>query len=188
MDRELNRPVDCFITSHSPRTPEREYAFALTQVALHANGFNPIVIEEKMLDRYFKCDEMAESEIYIMCDNDIIPATPDTLNKLVNLMYEYPILSQLGLGWRHDLRQQEVESWVRGTISDDVWEMDHVGGCMAIRKGTIPNLGYECDYENGIGDDKIVAKIAREMGYKVGLAPKLWFHHLGGPFSTLWKQ
>lgn len=179
--------IDCFITTQGNRSPEREYFFYLTQLALHLQGFSSKTVEKPMLERYFECDRQAESDIYIMCDDDIIPATSNTLTSLVNTLREHPEISQLGLGWRPDMKNESNNSWIRGHITKDIWEIDHVGGCVAIRKGTIKDLGYRTDYKNGIGDDKIAGKIARELGYKVAVSNKLYFHHLGSNFTTVWK-
>lgn len=153
---------------------------------MHGNGFYATLVEEPMLKRYFKCEELADSSIYILSDDDVIPGTPDTLNRLITIMRQNPEYSQLGLAWRKDMRSEENNSWIRGK-KKDIWEMDHVGGIMAIRKGTIQDLGYKTDYKNSIGDDRIMGKTARDLGFKVGIVPHLYFHHLGAGRSVVWK-
>lgn len=177
--------IDCFITSKAPRTKERGYFLSLTQLALHANGFNAIIIEKPMLERYLECERLATSDIYLLSDDDIIPGTPSTLKNLVTLMEKHPEISQLGLSLRKDLRREEMGEWIKGDIGEDIWEVDHVGGIMAIRRGTIKDNGERPSYPYGDGDDRIMGRVAREGGYKVGIANKLWFHHLGAGFSTL---
>lgn len=180
---------DAFITTTAHKIPEREYFFQLTQKALELNGFRATIVQKPMLERYFECERLAQSDIYILCDDDIIPATHDTLKHLIFLMRRHPELSQLGLGWSQNMQSEFNSSWRRGIISPRIWEFGHCGGCMAIRKGTIRDLGYQCDYSKGRGDDQVVGDIARELGYKVGIAHQLYFHHLanGQKYSTVWK-
>jgi GT2 family glycosyltransferase len=175
--------IDCFLTSHHGLNKEREYFEELTIKSLQLNGFNPIIIRKKMLKRYFEAEKLAKSKIYIVCDNDVIFPTHDTLEKLVEIMRKNPKLSQLGLGWRKDMSPEANSSWRLGTVSDDVWEFASCGGCMAIRKGTIKDLGYKMEFEN-YGDDRVIGRIARELGYKVGIAHNLYFIHLGNEYST----
>lgn len=176
-------PVDCFITTHKGRSVEREYFLALTQLALHSSGFDATVVEKPMLQRYYECEYLADSSIYILSDDDVIPATPQTLKELVKIMKDHPDYSQLGLSWKQDMKSEENSSWIlnKGKV---IWEMDHVGGIMAIRKGTIKNLGYRAEYPSGYGDDRVMGKTARELGFKVGIIPHLYFHHLGAKFTT----
>lgn len=170
--------VNCFITTHKDRTPERDYFFGLTQFALTMSGYSPTIVEKPMLERYFACEYLANEYIYIICDDDIIPGTPDTLKKLVEIMRKHPEYSQLGLSWKPNMTDESNSSWIRHK-SEDIWEMDHVGGCMAIRKGTIKNFGYKTEFESGYGDDRVMGRVARDQGLKVGIVPNLFFHHLG---------
>lgn len=175
--------VDCFLTTHTNLTPEREYLQEITLKCLQLNGFSPIIIEKRMLERYFEAERLARTDIYIVCDNDILLPRSDTLNKLVEIMQKHPELSQLGLGWKKDMQDESTSSWRVGTISDDVWEFLSCGGCMAIRKGTIKDLDIKMEFEN-YGDDRVIGQIARSLGYKVGIAHKLYFIHLGNEYST----
>lgn len=166
--------VNCFITTNR----KREYLLGLTQLALYQNGFYATIVEKPMLQRYFECEHLADEQIYILCDDDIIPSSSSTLKELVSIMRRHPEYSQLGLSWRRDMKSEENSSWIRNK-EKEIWEMDHVGGCMAIRKGTIKNLGYKAEFESGYGDDRVMGRTARELGYKVGIVPHLYFHHLG---------
>lgn len=174
---------DCFITTDY----QREYYRNLTYNALILNGVYPQMVEKPMLERYFECERLATTDIYILSDDDIIPKDNDTIPKLIALMEAHPELSQLGLCWKEDINDNELSGWGIGRIDKDVYEMDHVGGVMAIRKGTIKDLGYKTDFEEGIGDDRIMGRTARELGFKVALATNLSFIHLGQGKSTVWK-
>jgi hypothetical protein len=174
--------VNSFITTNG----EREYFLGLTQFALSLSGYPATVVKKPMLERYFECERLADEYIYILCDDDIIPATSNTLKELVSIMRKHPEYSQLGLAWKKNMESEANNSWIRSK-DDDIWEMDHVGGCMAIRKGTIKNLGHTVDYKTGWGDDRVMGKTARETGHKVGIVPHLYFHHLGNGQSTVWK-
>lgn len=168
---------------------ERGYFRSLTKLAVVESGLYPKIIHKPMLERYFECERQAKSDIYILMDDDCIPATSQTLIELVALLKRRPDISQLGLGWQQSMESERGSAWKLAELDEDVWEFDHCGGIMAIRKGTIKDLGFKTDYENGIGDDKVMGKTARELGYKVGIAHKLWFHHLGAgkDLSTVWK-
>lgn len=172
--------VDCFITTNDERTYFKE----LTKTALISSGFNVKYIRKPMLTRYFKAEHEAQTDLYIFIDDDIIPSTVDTLKELVSIMKEHPEYSQLGLGWKPDMRSEEGSSWIRNK-GDPIWEMDHCGGCMIIRKGTIKDLGIKPEFPSGYGDDRVMGETARRLGYKVGIVPHLWFHHLGVQSSTI---
>ena len=179
--------MQVFLTSHKPLTKERKYFEKLTLLSLQLNGFKPIIIRKKMLERYFEAERLATSPIYIVCDNDIVLATPDTLKQMVEIMQKYPNLSQLGCGWGN-MQAEEHSPWRLGTIGDDVWEFHSAGGCIAIRKGTIKDLGIKMEFKN-YGDDRVIGETARAWGYKVGIAHKLKMYHLGmGNEYTTFKQ
>lgn len=174
--------TDCFITSNL----ERKYLAKITLKALSLNGECAWLVNAPMLDRYFECESKSRTGIYILSDDDIIPAREDSIKNLVKILEERPEYGIIGLSWKPNLKAEEVSGWL---IKDegDVLEMDHVGGIMAIRKGVLEDLGERCDYENGTGDDKVIGRIIRKKGYKVGLYIKDYFHHLGAGNSTVWK-
>lgn len=171
--------IDCFITTNK----KRPYFLSLTERALTLSGFLPTIINEPLLYRYFECERQAKTDIYILSDDDVIPATQNTLRNLIEIMEAHPEYSQLGLGWKHDMTSEAGSPWIRGKESD-VWEMDHIGGLMAIRKGTIKDLGHKAEFTSGYGDDRVMGKTARDLGYKVGLVPTLYFHNLGFNYTT----
>lgn len=169
---------DVFVTTNH----RRPYFHNLTLRALELSGFKPQVVVKPMLERYFECERLAKTDIYIMCDDDIIPAYQDTLSRLIDIMHDNKEYSQIGLAWRPDMQAEKGNSWTL-TTDGRLWEMDHCGGCVAIRKGTII-IDKEYDEDMCYGDDRIVAQIARSNGYKIGIARDLWFHHLGINQST----
>ena len=176
--------IETFITTNY----ERDYLRSITERALILNDCDIKCVHKPMLERYFECDRLSRHEVYILSDDDVIPAHPDTLVRMVAILRKCPELSQLGLAWKPGLTRQEIGDWYRGEIASNILEVDHVGGIVAIRKSTIQDLGYKCDYPKGIGDDKIVAKIARERGYKVGLLIDDYFHHIGVGQTVVWNE
>jgi hypothetical protein len=164
---------DCFLTTNKARP----YFLKLTKLALRENGFSPKIIKKPMLERYYECERQAKTPIYIVCDDDCIPATSNTLSALISLMEANPDYGQLGLGWRQNMKDEENNSWIRAK-GEDIWDFDQCGGIIAIRKGSLKDLGYKMEYPN-YGDDKVIGRVAKELGYKVGVAHKLFFHHLG---------
>lgn len=103
-------------------------------------------------------------------------------------MQKHPKLSILGCGWGN-MQNEEGSPWRLGTISEDVWEWHSVGGCLAIRKGTIKDLGLKMEFKN-YGDDRVLGDTARAWGYKVGVAHKLKMYHLGmgNEYTTFRKE
>ena len=170
--------ADVFVTTNN----RRPYFHNITLRALELSGCKPQVVVKPMLERYFECERLAKTDLYVMCDDDIVPAYPDTISKLVELMRERPDYSQISLGWKMDMNEEKRNPWFIST-DGPVWENDHCGGCVVIRKGTIVD---DNDYTGDMcyGDDRVIARIARSKGYKVGVASKLWFHHLGVNQST----
>lgn len=174
----VNEQIDCFMCSTREKSREREYFEQLTMQSLSLNGFTPKVLYKPLLLRYYEAERRASSPFYIFCDNDIVLATPDTLLQLVEVMRRHPEYSQLGLGWLPNMNPERDSSWKTGE-NGEIWDFDHVGGCMIIRKGTIKDLGYKPEFESGYGDDRVMGKVARELGYRVGVVPSLYFYHLG---------
>lgn len=179
------KKVDCFLTSHNKITKLREYFEELTIKSLQLNGYKPIIIRKKMLERYFYAEKLATTKIYIVCDNDVVFPQDDTLDKLIETMKKHPEIAILGLGWKKDMSDEKNSSWKLGEMGD-VWEFDGAGGCLAIRKGILKDMGYKMEFEN-YGDDRVIGRIAREKGYKVGVAHKLYFINLG-QYDSSFKQ
>jgi hypothetical protein len=176
--------VDCFMCSTRELSDERRYFEGLALKSLIGNGMSPKVLYKPMLQRYYEAEKQAKTDLYILCDNDIVLATPDTLPKLISIMGQHPEYSQLGLGWKSDMEAERNSSW-KTNENGDIWDFDHVGGCLVIRKGIIRDLGYMTEFESGYGDDRVMGKVARELGYRVGIVPSLYFYHLGAKYSTL---
>lgn len=177
------QPIEAFMCSHYPLTPEREYYEQLAIQALRLNGLLPEIIRKKFLERYFEAERLASTEIYIFADNDLIPSSPTTIKQLVEIMQDNPEYSQLGLGWLEDMEPERSNSWKTGE-NGKIWDFDHVGGIVAIRKGSIKNLGLIPEYKDGYGDDRVMGATARRLGYKVGIVPSLYFYNLGKKHST----
>jgi len=178
--------MDIFLTTHQPLSKEREYFENLTLTSLFLSGFKPIIIRKKMLERYFEAERLSTSDIYIVCDNDIMLEKPDTLKRLEETMRKYPELAILGLGWRKDMEVERNSSWKLGEM-DDVWEFKSAGGCLAIRKGILKDLGFKMEFEN-YGDDRVLGETVRQLGYKVGIAHKLLMYHLGNEYTTFGQE
>lgn len=174
--------VDCFMCSTENLSPERQYFERLTLCSLFHNGFTPQVLYKPLLLRYYEAEQRTSTPLYVFCDNDIKFPAHDTLPKLIEIMEKHPEYSQLGLGWSSDMSRERNSSW-KISENGEIWDFNHVGGCMVIRKGTIKDLGYKAEYESGYGDDRVMGKIARELGYKVGIVPSLYFTHLGGDYG-----
>lgn len=173
--------VDCFVTSNLARPYFKK--LTLKALSVQKPTLHPKLVVAPMLIRYFECERRATTPLYVLCDDDCVPATEDTMHKLEEIMKVHPEYSQLGLGWKANMKDEESNGWIlnRGPT---IWEMFAVGGCMIIRKGTIKDLGIKPEFESGYGDDRVMGETARRLGYKVGIVPSLYFHHLGAQFTT----
>lgn len=175
--------MDIFLTTHRPLSPRRKYFEKLTIKSLQENGYKPIIIRKKMLERYWEAERLATSDIYVVCDNDIVLSKPDTIDKLVDTLRKHPDVAILGLAWRPDMQPELGSPWRFGELDDDVWEFHSAGGCLAIRKGILKDLGLKMEFEN-YGDDRVIGETVRKLGYKVGIAHKLVMFNLGYEDTT----
>lgn len=173
--------IDCFITTNF----QRPYFLDLTSRALVLSGLEVQFVNEPMLERYYECERRALSDVYVLSDDDVIPHSKDALRNLVKVLEKRKDYGMIGLSYKPNLKSEET-SWCMG-VDNDVLQFDHVGGIMAIRKGVLTPTSELPDYRNGHGDDRIVGKIFRENGYKVGILSAEHFIHLGEGKSTVWQ-
>lgn len=179
--------IEAYLCTTKYRDRTRNYFHNLTAFAFSSLDTDYHFLQEPMLERYYEAERRAKRPMYIFSDDDIIPEKEDSLQLLVQALSDYPQYAMIGLAWKKGLNCEEMGKWFYRKESDDLWEVDHVGGIMAIRKGVIEDLGEKCDYPNGIGDDKVICAGIRKSGYKVGLLAKERFHHLGECHSVAWK-
>lgn len=178
--------ISTFVCSTRILSPYRRYFEELTLQSLkrQEGTLPPLMLYKPFISRYYEANKLAKTEIFLLCDNDIILPTHDTLHKAVKIMEQHPDYSQLGLGWLPDMERERQSSWKTGE-NGEIWEFDHCGGCVLIRKDSIKDLGYKAEFENGYGDDRVMGKTARELGYKVGVIPSLYFIHLGNGYGEM---
>ena len=178
--------VDSFICSTPTLTPHRHYFQQITLACLQRQDgvIPPQMLYKPFILRYYEANRLAKTNIFVLCDNDIVLPTHDTLQKAIRIMEKYPNYSQLGLGWLPDMERERQSSWKTGE-NNEIWDFDHCGGCVLIRKDSIKDMGYKAEFDNGYGDDRVMGKIAREMGFKVGVIPSLYFIHLGDGYGEM---
>lgn len=181
-----NSTIETFMTSVSKRS---DYYRLVTQKALELSGCSVNLIENSpMLDRYKVAEMLSTEEIYVLCDDDIIPSSKHAIKNMVECLRSHPEFGIMGLSWKKGISCGEMGEWCKGEYDKEVLVFDHVGGIMAIRKGCIPESTWneKCDYQNGLGDDKVVCRSVLKNGYKTGLYTQDWFTHLGHYQSTCW--
>lgn len=178
---------------------KRPYEFFLTQKAIcQQKGVEHYmtIYDQPLFDNVLACEKMATpGQIYIVCDDDIIPSHTDTLRVLVEELEARPDFGIMGLAWKPALHNDEIRGWtaqnVASTIDptvvdENLVEVDHVGGIYAIRQGFLKDDGQRPNLVIGIGDDRLVSGQIRAAGLKVGLFKKRWFNHIGDGKSTVW--
>lgn len=184
----------------------RQYFRQLVRDAVVLNGCDhPLMISDaEPLERFLLADKRAKVDVgdfYIICDDDCLPATPSAFERAIEILEEFDEIGILGLAWKRGLRPDDMGAWKKSDYFDvddesfptRVWEVDHVGGIIAVRKGALANPAPTAqfrtlDLEHGIGDDQVLADIVRANGFKVCITSDVWFHHLGEGFSVIWPK
>lgn len=147
--------TDCFIA----QTSKNPYYSSLTERALKLSGFLPILINAPSLFRYFQCESEATTDIYIFSDDNVIPATRNTVTELLEVFERYPDYAVLGLCERDETFRSNKE----------VLERESVKGIQAVRRGILRELGYRDDE-----DSAAIARTFKSLGYKVGITRNLY--------------
>lgn len=163
---------------------KRPYETHLTCEALLpdmiVNDFPPFM-------NYLECERIATTDIYVICDDDIIPARKDTVENLCYMLEAHPEIGILGLAYKSNMQKEDMVGWIRGEdIDRDIFDIDHVGGIFAIRRGILEDLGERPNRNAGIGDDMVLCRQFRKKGYKVAIYVGDWFIHIGEGKSTYW--
>ena len=178
--------MDCFIaTSHLDRL-DRRYFLQITKQAL--SPFAPQIISTGAFERYGEAERKAESEIYILSDDDIIPADPSVIPMGLEIMSKHPEIGLLGFAWNKNLSFSDLGSWAKEKLNDGLVEIDHVGGLRIVRKGLCAEVKPSGAGWLSKADDKAHSEAIKAAGYKVVIWLGGWFHHLGEGYSVIWKK
>ena len=146
---------DCFLTQLNLNP----YHCSLVEKSLRLSGFLPILISGPSLFRYFECERQAQTDIYIFSDDNVIPATRNTIAQLLEVFARYPDYAQLGVNWdRHHFDSNK-----------EVLERGYVRGLQVIRRGVLKDLGYAME-----DDNEAIGKTFKKLGYKVGIVKNLY--------------
>ncbi|MHC5066130.1 MAG: hypothetical protein ACYTG5_19395 [Planctomycetota bacterium] len=138
--------------------------------------------EEFQRERRICADIAAESDIYVVADDDCLPRAEPFVEYALKVMGEHPefaILSLLPTNARiMRWRPQDYETYEH----EDVTEHVSVGGIRFCRKGILE----EWPEMTGKGYDREHGDAIRDAGYRVGYFRHLTMNHLGEGYSTVW--
>ncbi len=134
-------------------------------------------------ERRIAADEMADSDIYVVADDDcFLPADFD-LDACLKIMNEHPEFAVLSLMHSNcNFSEWTPENYAVQSDSD-VAEHYAAGGVRFCRKGVIkewPPMG------DGPGYDTIHGEAIRAAGYRIGYFRKHFDFHLGEGKSSVW--
>jgi hypothetical protein len=134
--------------------------------------------------------ERATTALYVVSDNDVIPAQPDTIARGLEVMRQHPTLGVLGYCWQKP-KKEPYGTWLRRDCGD-YWKVGYCGGLWIVRREAVSNWCAEVrlpvDYANGIGEDRLFCEAVERNGYDIGVLPDRWFCHLGEGQSTIWPN
>lgn len=151
--------------------------------------FKVATIEQENMqrDRRIKADELSNSDIYVVTDDDCMPLGVDFIARGVAVMAAHPefgVLAALNIRSK-TLFDNGIPPYTGTFIDEDVWECHAVGGIRFCRKGIIkewpPSVtpgSYDCQHQEAL--DK--------AGYKAGYMLKVTMNHLGEGLSTHWPE
>lgn len=146
----------------------------------HEKGFF-IEWEKMQRSRRIFADQMAESEIYVLTDDDCMPLGVDFIARGLAVMQAHPefgILAAMNV-----LNKNDAEPYTGKFIDDDVWECHAVGGIRFCRKGIIKEWPESVD--PGSYDMQHHEALVK-AGYKAGYMRRVQFNHLGIGLSSHW--
>lgn len=170
---------------------KRMYEYDLTMRAMLAQKhceYSMTIYNVPMFENILECEKKATTDIYVVSDDDIIPSRADTVRRLCEKMDEHPEIGIMGLAWHPALSPDSFAAWTKEEIEWKLWEVDHVGGITAIRRGILEDMGDRPNTLLAIGDDKLIANVIRKKGYKVAIWLDDCFYHIGEGKSTVWGQ
>lgn len=136
--------------------------------------------EGSLFRRYLLAEALAESEYFLMCDNDMLPKTEGWLSRGLEVMRAHPQFGHVVYRMEHSdfsgdhaFEDQDVRSIAKG------------GGFNLIRRDarTAPfRVPFIFDPNNA--DDKCYCSAIRESGRLVGQFQRLYVEHIGRQEST----
>jgi hypothetical protein len=176
--------VECYVRAGAGR----EYLRMLTCLSLRFQGFNPRLIEGlSAADALKEATRLAQTDFYVISDDDYVAAQPDAIGCGLRLLAETPKLGLVGLCW-----QKPQKKLYGGWFNWDwnaYWSVAYFGGLFIVRRDAVlVDLKFEPNYQEGIGEDRLFCEAVRLNGFDVGVLPDRWAVHLGESQSTVWPK
>lgn len=137
------------------------------------------------LERRVRADELANSQFYVVADDDCLLPDTDTVLDAVEVAKNYPHFGQFSW-WpsNSQLRpwtpgEDDRKNCVNGEVYSDGLVMEHVsvGGIRLLRKGLLPK--WPAPPEGSTRYDSIHAQALRDLGYRSGYFRDYLMNHLG---------
>jgi hypothetical protein len=138
---------------------------------------NPGPFDASERERRIIADDMAQSDIYILADDDILPLQKNFVMNALAVMRAHPQFAKVCLYTIPDHPQKEAGSFQ----DDDIFQVHGGGGVRFIRKGIAKQ------WEPSDGQEGYDAPHCREIyrrGFKVGYFKNFTGLHLGWGHTT----
>jgi len=159
----------------------RENYPGLPPIFYHAGRIAAVQTRNEIVQMFLEHDNMAK--VMIMCDDDIVPS-PKMLDGLAP-MERFGVLGfPCGFLWFKPEPQLLWTSFSDVPTENTEWErvekVESVGGCFAIRRDVLEELGpipFRHEHERMSGEDKLFCFDAREKGFEVAANWNHWSSH-----------
>ncbi len=188
-----NPPIDVFFCTAS--TDPIRVAMAATcaerwmaEPGIRMAGLSPVRLGVSLRDfqrsRRMAAHQLAESEIYVLADDDCLLPDYPVIDLMLGLMARYPHYGMLApLPSNAPIYEWTPEDY-KTANTFEVMEHVSVGNIRFIRKG----LRHPWPPMSGPGYDTEHSLMIRRAGYRVGYARDITETHLGEGLSTIWTR
>ncbi len=187
--------IDVFLC-HVPGTHLRNSMYNLCRIRWEGEGgarirhLNPkrlgVTAYEFQRSRRIFADDHAESEIYVVADDDILLEADPVVGRGETLMKAYPDFAVLSLAETKPDWKTWVPDWPEYKAFHDEAVTEHVsvGGVRFCRRGAVKSWP---PMDEGIKTyDHVHGQAVRDAGYRSGYFKHLHGLHLGRGYSTIW--
>lgn len=176
--------MDTFIIT-TDRRLYADYFRKMTYFSLCECGLYPkIIANRKPFECYLLTEKMANTDIYLVADDDIVVGDPMMIEHAYSMMRDNPSIGIMGFAYQKGIDASRYGSWLKENIKDSIYEIDHVGGILLLRKGAVKDYGERPDHSVGIAHDRTLADAVRKSGFKVCIDLSLHYHHIGEGYQT----
>lgn len=176
--------IDTFMITTEWRE-QADYFRTMTFTSLLNCGHQPkFISNQKPFECYLTAEKEAKTDIYLVCDDDVVIGAKGMIETAFQVMQEHPEIGLLGFVYRKGVHPSQYGSWLKNQLTDDIYEIDHTGGVLMLRKGAVRDYGERPDHSVGIAHDRTLASAVRQSGFKVCIDFSLHYNHIGEGYST----